>query len=643
MNTILVHDRARAAGGAPEVPLIRPDGAALIVGGLCSNLEATEAILAEADRLGIPSDAIVCTGDVVAYGADAYATAARVRGAMTHVVMGNCEESLASGAHDCGCGFPMGGVCEAMSIAWFAHARAELDAATRDWMRTLPRRSDVPLGAARLAVVHGTARAINRFVFASTPAQVKRRELEHVGVDGIVAGHCGLPFTQIVDGLLWHNAGAAGMPANDGTPRVWFSILALDGDEICVEHRALEYDHRRAAAKMRGAALPEGYMDALTSGLWPSCDVLPLAEVRARGTALEPATVRWRPPDRSRIRPSPVVRCETLWPAPAPNPVPRLAPRKFIDPEWNADGQPRARVALKRLSTLWFNTGTLCNIACRGCYIESSPSNDALAYLMRADLVPYLDEIAHEGLDTDEIGFTGGEPFMNPDIIPMIEECLSRGFRLLVLTNAMRPMRRHAAGLCDLNRRFGRKLALRVSLDHYTPERHEDERGADTFRPALDGLLWLAAQGFHVSVAGRTMWGEDAQSVRAGYERLFATHELALDAHDPSALVLFPEMDAAADVPEISAACWDVLGKSPESVMCASSRMVVRRKDEAHPVVVACTLVPYDRRFELGGSLKEAARSVALNHPHCARFCVLGGASCTSRTAPLTAAPTCAK
>ena len=99
-------------------------------------------------------------------------------------------------------------------------------------------------------------------------------------------------------------------------------------------------------------------------------------------------------------------------------------------------------MALTELTTLWFNTGTLCNIACASCYIESSPRNDALAYLGAADVRAYLGEISGLGLKTREIGFTGGEPFMNREIIAMLKAALARGFEVLVLTNAMKPMRR---------------------------------------------------------------------------------------------------------------------------------------------------------------------------------------------------------
>jgi pyruvate-formate lyase-activating enzyme len=307
----------------------------------------------------------------------------------------------------------------------------------------------------------------------------------------------------------------------------------------------------------------------------------------------------------------------------------KLDPRKFRDPHVTARGEPRASVALQQLKTLWFNTGTLCNITCHHCYIESSPRNDRLIYLERAEVAAYLDEIERGGWGTEEIGFTGGEPFMNPEFLGMLEDCLARGFRVLVLTNAMRPMQRHKEKLIALNDRLGDTLTMRVSLDHFLPRRHEEERGRGTFQPTLDGLIWLARSGFKVAVAGRTMWGDDPQAERAGYARLFADHGIPIDAYDPVALVLFPEINPHADVPEITEACWDILGKSPADVMCASSRMVVKRKGAQAPVVLACTLVPYDRQFELGPTLADADRPVPLNHPNCAKFCVLGGASCS--------------
>jgi hypothetical protein len=212
----------------------------------------------------------------------------------------------------------------------------------------------------------------------------------------------------------------------------------------------------------------------------------------------------------------------------------------------------------------------------------------------------------------------------------MLELCLERGFRVLVLTNAMKPMQRLKAPLLDLNRRLGERLSIRVSLDHFTKPRHEEERGEATWEPAIAGLKWLSTSGFDVAVAGRSLWGEPEVVARAGYRRLFAEQGIGIDAGDPAKLVLFPEMDSRSDVPEITERCWDILKISPESMMCATSRMVVHRKGEARASVLSCTLLPYDAAFDLGPTLATASCEVKLNHPHCAKFCVLGGASCSA-------------
>jgi hypothetical protein len=307
----------------------------------------------------------------------------------------------------------------------------------------------------------------------------------------------------------------------------------------------------------------------------------------------------------------------------------RLDPRKFRDPLLTAAGEKRAQVAVKSLDTLWFNTGTLCNLTCKHCYIESSPRNARLVYLSAAEVAAYLDEVARLRLGTGLIGFTGGEPFMNPELPAILDLSLACGFRVLVLTNAMRPMHKMKPALLALRARFGDRLQIRVSLDHYGRAVHEAERGRCSWQPTVDGLLWLAANGFALSVASRRLSGESETEIRRGFAVLFAELGLAIDADDPVALTVFPEMDPEADVPEITEACWAILGKSPEDVMCASSRMVVKFKGAARPTVTACTLLPYDHRFDLGPTLAGALRPVPLNHPHCAKFCVLGGGACS--------------
>lgn len=300
---------------------------------------------------------------------------------------------------------------------------------------------------------------------------------------------------------------------------------------------------------------------------------------------------------------------------------------KWKDEKVTAKGEQRAWVSLKKLKTLWFNTGTQCNLECSNCYIESSPKNDRLVYLEQSDVSPFLKELDD---DTELIAFTGGEPFINPQIIKILTECLETNKEVLVLTNAYRVLKRHEASLLELLNRFGKKLHLRISLDHYSKEVHERERGAKTFDGTLDRLKWLYNKGFNISIAGRSLTHDSLDQALEGYQKLLYSKEINLDLKLNDKIVIFPEMNDGNDVPEITTGCWDILSKSPDDQMCASERMIVKRKGEDKAVVLACTLLAYDKQFELGNTLSDSKKDVYLNHEFCAKFCVLGGASCSS-------------
>lgn len=305
--------------------------------------------------------------------------------------------------------------------------------------------------------------------------------------------------------------------------------------------------------------------------------------------------------------------------------------QKFDNYLKTAKGEDRAYVTLEKLETLWINSGTLCNIECKNCYIESSPRNDALVYMTHEEVCAYLDEIESEDMGTTEIGITGGEPFMNRDMLKIMKECLMRGYRLIVLTNAMQPMQRPKIKekLIELNEKYGDQLTMRISVDHFNPAMHEEERGKATWTPMLKGLTWLSDNDFTIDIAGRTRWGEKEAELRDGYAVLFKEQNIKIDAYDGKELVLFPEMDEAAEVPEITTDCWDILGVKPSDIMCSNSRMVVKRKGADKPAVIACTLLPYEEEFEFASTLKDSTKDVYLNHPHCAKFCVLGGGACS--------------
>jgi sulfatase maturation enzyme AslB (radical SAM superfamily) len=300
---------------------------------------------------------------------------------------------------------------------------------------------------------------------------------------------------------------------------------------------------------------------------------------------------------------------------------------KFQDSKITAKGEDRAWVTLNTLKTIWFNTGTQCNLECKNCYIESSPTNDRLVYLELNDVTPYLKEL---GSETELIAFTGGEPFINPSIISILKSCLDTKREVLVLTNAFRVLGRHQDSLLDLLNTYGPSLHLRISLDHYTKDIHEGERGPNTFDKTLEQMKWLYDKGFNISIAGRSLINEDLNMALKGYQSLLDANDINLDLKLNDKIVIFPEMNESEDVPEITTACWDILNVSADDQMCASERMIVKRKGHDKAVVLPCTLLAYDEQFELGNTLIDSKKDVYLNHSFCSKFCVLGGASCSS-------------
>ena len=253
----------------------RFDGPVVLFGGPYSNLQALRALA------GVVGDGpAICTGDVVAYGADPAATVALIRKSGWPVVAGNCERQIADGADDCGCGFGKDSACDLLSRGWYRHALGECDAQVRDWMARLPTIGTFVQDGRRYAAIHGGATAINRFLWPSSDSDDFRTEIEAVEartgpVDGVVAGHCGIAFQRRIGRHHWINAGAIGLPPHDGRPETRYAVL--DRGEVVI-HR-LSYDYQAARARMEAAGLNQGYHDTLTTGIWPSEDVLP-AELR---------------------------------------------------------------------------------------------------------------------------------------------------------------------------------------------------------------------------------------------------------------------------------------------------------------------------------------------------------------------------
>ena len=299
---------------------------------------------------------------------------------------------------------------------------------------------------------------------------------------------------------------------------------------------------------------------------------------------------------------------------------------KFNNLTLTAEGKARAFIEAKNLKTLWFNTGTLCNLTCKNCYIESSPTNDRLSYLNFDEYLKFMIEAKEEGLNLLEIGFTGGEPFLNKDFTKMLNHSVQQDVEVLVLTNAMKPMLNKRSEILNLNKD---KLTFRISIDHVDEKKHEKIRGQNSYKPMIEGVKWLRDNNFKMSLATRLMWGESEEQIRKKFKEFIIKYELPINASSTKDLVTFTEMDVKQDTPEITTECWSILNKKPESVMCSSSRMIVKKKGKEKPSVIACTLLPYDEAFDLGPTLKESMQRIYLNHPHCSKFCVLGGSSCS--------------
>lgn len=266
-------------------------GPLLIFGGPYSNLQATQAMKAVAEDLGIPAQNAFCTGDIVAYCGEPFETVELIRDWGVQVVMGNCEESLVSEAPDCGCGFEAGTTCSLLSVGWYRYAQGQVTAEQKQWMQRLPSRIDLSLAGRSIALVHGGVSQINQFFFPSTAEKVKAQELALAKVDVVVGGHSGIPFGDKVGDGAWLNSGVLGMPANDATADGWYLILEEENAALKARWHRLAYDAPKASQVMKDVGLCGDYQEALLTGLWPSMDILPEQEKSQRGVPIARPTL----------------------------------------------------------------------------------------------------------------------------------------------------------------------------------------------------------------------------------------------------------------------------------------------------------------------------------------------------------------
>lgn len=262
-------------------------GRLLLFGGPYSNFQALSALRAMAEREGIPPHNCICTGDVVGYCAQPAECIALMQEWGAHCIAGNVEEQMRAGADNCGCDFREGGRCDLFSQQWYAYAQRAMNESGIRWMDGLPRMLTFRYAMKSFAVVHGSFFETAEYIFHSTPWARKEASLRAVDADVVIAGHSGLPFIESSGSRTWINAGAIGMPANDGDARVWFAIVDSEEGRPHARLCRLAYDHNHAAALMREKGLPDAYARTLLTGIWDNCEILPAAEAAAQGEVLD--------------------------------------------------------------------------------------------------------------------------------------------------------------------------------------------------------------------------------------------------------------------------------------------------------------------------------------------------------------------
>ena len=258
-------------------------GKILVFGGVYSNFQALESMRDIAYDLGIPPSNIICTGDIAGYCAQLSECLSMVEEWGIHAIRGNVEQNLVDEIDDCGCNFAEGGRCDIFSKQWYPFVKENVGTKNLSFLHSLPNVISFSYGGRQVRVVHGSEEDISAFIFKSTPWEVKKRTFDISKSDVILAGHAGIPFVDQHEGLLWLNAGVIGMPANDGTTDVWYTILDDTDANLNYEFHRLQYDYKLANTLMIQHGLPATYAQTLLSGIWDNCEILPEVEMQNQG------------------------------------------------------------------------------------------------------------------------------------------------------------------------------------------------------------------------------------------------------------------------------------------------------------------------------------------------------------------------
>ncbi len=288
---------------------------------------------------------------------------------------------------------------------------------------------------------------------------------------------------------------------------------------------------------------------------------------------------------------------------------------KIDDQDWlfTPDGEPRGYIESEALTELWFHSGTNCNLSCPFCLEGSKPGDDRIQFITLEEAKPFINEALEMGVK--KFSFTGGEPFVNPHFMEILD-CTLAHRPCLVLTNGTEPLRNLMADIVKL-RQKPNSLAFRISLDHPDPVKHDESRGKGNFRMALRTLGLLHAEGFGVSIARLMEPEEDSEAIDRSYAPLLTEAGLPTDL----LIVKFPDFlrpGAIANVPGVTEKCMKsyTTAEQRSQYMCSFNRMIVKKNGRYG--VYACTLVDDDEQFDLGDTLRESFEvRIRLKHHRC--------------------------
>lgn len=266
---------------------INVDKKLFVFGGAYGNLQATQAMLETAKLKGFKANQIIFTGDSIAYCANPDETANLIAQSGIHAIKGNCEDAIINNSEDCGCGFEEGSQCDVLAVQWYSFCKNQISHKALDWMTNLPNEIEINFNGFRLLCTHATPSSMNRFIFKSNVQSLSSELTDRDYYDGYIVGHSGIPFISKLSDKVWVNSGASGMPANDGTDRVWYAIIESEPNELHAQTFPLAYDYGPTKDAMLNAGLINGYDKCLETGLWPSLDILPQPEKSLTGVKLK--------------------------------------------------------------------------------------------------------------------------------------------------------------------------------------------------------------------------------------------------------------------------------------------------------------------------------------------------------------------